>query len=482
MVVVWVLLVVFFPAVVQADWGPDVKLTNFVNKAEEHPRVACYNNYVHVVWYEEAGGAGYYLRSTDNGTSWGSPFRLWDSSGYLPSIAANDSFVHVAWQIPGPGRCVYRRSSDNGSTWGRFDTVTFSGYGWPFLAVAGDTVYLLAYDGFLYREVIKKSTDRGLTWGPFQNVAPMGSRGGFALCSPYLHVSLEKQDTITISPEQYYTKSTDGGGTWSPTVMVSDSDRYGSQWAAICSDRFSNPHITWFDYKYSPYPLTGDIFHRASRDTGKTWGAIDSLTVEHRAKASSIVAQRDTLHLAWEDDRVQPNTNQEIYYRMSTDLGRTWGSVERLTYVDENAMFPSLSVGDTFLHLVWTDSRPDTIASYRQIYYKRKTLFPSGVEGSISFKLGRTEAILRVFPNPSKSSFWIYSSACGISIYDMSGRLVRHLVSTPKANSQKPIAVFLWDGRDDSGREVRSGEYFIQMKSSKGVKVTKKVTVLKGDK
>jgi hypothetical protein len=394
----------------------------------------------------------------------------------MPSVAASDNFVHAAWHTSVGPRIVYRRSTDFGVTWGRFDTVTFSGFGNPCLAVSGDSVYLLAYDAFSYRMVLKRSTDRGLTWGPFQNIAPMYSSGGFALCSPFLHVSLEKQDSINFILEQYYSKSTDGGDTWTPAVMISDSDNYHSQLSSISVDLFGDPHITWFDYKYSPYSGTGDIFYRASRDTGRTWEPIDTLTVEHRALFSSIVAQGDSLHVAWSDDRVQPDTNLEIFYRMSSDLGNTWAPVYRLTYAERHSLFPSLAAGDTFLHLVWSDDRPDSIPIGRQIYYKRKALFPSGVEGLSSRDQRGESSFLRVYPNPSKGELRIYSSLPGVlSIYDVSGRRVKIL--TPSDSRITPN-FYLWDGRDEKGTEVRSGVYFLKA-SKEGWEVKRKVVVVR---
>jgi hypothetical protein len=469
---------VFTFSFAQPGWGPDVLLSNS-NSSAELPKIARTGCIVHVSWYESSGGEIYYVRSTDNGGTWSAPLFIGIMTNPLLTLAASDNFVHVAWAIGAGPRCVYRRSTDYGVTWGRYDTVTFAGYSWPSLGVAGDSVYLLMYDSFVIRTVLKRSTDRGLTWGPIQQVSTLGSEG-FAVRSPVIHVSLGLWDSTQHSPEVAYTKSMDGGVSWTPFVTLSDSDGFSSQGVSICSDQRYGPHLTWWDGKFTPYPWTGDIFWRTSRDTGRTWEPYDTLTVEHRAKYPNIITQGETLHIAWTDDRFQPDTNPEIFYRMSMDLGLTWQTPERLTFKEGESFWPQLAVGDSFLHLVWTDSRPDSLPGYRQTYYKRKALFPSGVKGpSISCK-GLDGSLVRVYPNPSRGSFWIYCPTRGmVSIYDVTGKLVRTL--SPAASRLTSYEYF-WDGRDARGKEVRSGEYFIQLRTVNGVKVVKKVTVLRGRK
>jgi flagellar hook assembly protein FlgD len=62
-----------------------------------------------------------------------------------------------------------------------------------------------------------------------------------------------------------------------------------------------------------------------------------------------------------------------------------------------------------------------------------------------------------------------------LTLYDLTGRVVRSF--TPYASRLTPYKVF-WDGRDDQGKEVRSGVYFLRVVG--GVKdITKKVIVVR---
>jgi hypothetical protein len=69
---------------------------------------------------------------------------------------------------------------------------------------------------------------------------------------------------------------------------------------------------------------------------------------------------------------------------------------------------------------------------------------------------GVREDVLRAFPNPFTSSSRIYvpGNARGIRIYDTAGRIVRRFEGS---------AVHDWDGRDENGKVMPAGVYFIRL-------------------
>jgi hypothetical protein len=73
---------------------------------------------------------------------------------------------------------------------------------------------------------------------------------------------------------------------------------------------------------------------------------------------------------------------------------------------------------------------------------------------------------LRVAPNPFGRTTAIHFSPAGtaplsISIYDVSGARVRHLLETPGARVEERFVI--WDGRDGLGHPVTSGTYFVRL-------------------
>ena len=57
----------------------------------------------------------------------------------------------------------------------------------------------------------------------------------------------------------------------------------------------------------------------------------------------------------------------------------------------------------------------------------------------------------------------IYDTDCRVAIYDRMGRCVKRFSSSPEGNS-----IITWDGRDEKGKKVSSGVYFIGLET--GVK------------
>ncbi len=378
---VFLILFCFLTGNLYAQWSVDRRLT-YREGASLDPKAACSGDTIHLVWWEHYWVNSnireevFYKRSIDAGLTWEADVLLSiedDKTSVLPWAAVNQDYVHVVWQQVDVGIC-YRKSTDGGNSWLQVDTLPNGGSGQPSICVVDTNVYVVAfrYDGKI---AFSKSVDNGDTWLPSQAVAfDTASRPcikSFKSNSSNLMIVCS---CLKYAVEIYCSKSTDGGTTWSDSQCVSHCDSLGSQIPAMTIDDSGSVHITWYDYKYSPYPWTGDIFYRASRDSGNTWEPIDSLTVMHRAVASDILAESNNLHLVWEDDRHDFDENFEIYYRMSTDLGQTWEQEERLTDSFYYSICPSLACDGQYLHLFWSDQRDDSVNRTDEIYHKRKNL------------------------------------------------------------------------------------------------------------
>jgi len=485
-------------AFAQPGWGPDARLCYLPGGSYE-PHVVASGDTVHVVWRQTGSSDTastytsevWYKRSTDEGETWSSDTLLSredSASSYDPDIAANGPYVYVVW-IDTKGRPNYnyqvsfRRSTDGGMSWSSIDSLmTGPMVRMPRVAACGDSVYVAAtLNDYSSPAGFRKSTDHGATWQPLVDLEN-GNYPSLAVRGSLVYVSWEnyRQGVITI----YAQRSMDGGRTFEPGRVISDTTPpiLGSQKSVVCADYLGNPHVIWPDYKYSPYPWTGDIFYRTSVDSAGSWLPFDTLCVEHRATWSDIVDQGDTLHVAWQDDRVAPDPrkNFEIFYRMSTDLGLTWETEWRLTYARGNSEWPAMSLGRRYLHLVWRDGRDDTLDIPR-FYYKRKSLEPSGVKEGQRGKatLGEPSLFLRVFPNPSKADVALVVKGAEegkvlLEIYDAIGRAVCTISGSVKKGSS---FFWRWDGKDEEGKEVAEGVYILRVVSGRNQALAKIVKV-----
>lgn len=267
-----------------------------------------------------------------------------------------------------------------------------------------------------------------------------------------------------------FKRSTDNGNTWPDSLIISHYDSIGGQRAVIDVDTFGNMHACWYDYKYSPYAWTGDIFYRASRDSGNSWEEIDSLTVMHRAVASDILAEGNNLHLVWEDDRHGFNNNFEIYYRQSTDLGESWRNEVRLTDTLYWSICPSLAYGSGYLHLFWRDCRDSANNGIGAIYYKRKNLV--GIEETKNHGVNCTGLSLNCATILKRNSLIYYnlknSKKGEITILDVTGRAIDKF---PVHQSSGNFVLNI-------NKEVEKGIYFLMLKAGDEY-ITRKILVVR---
>jgi flagellar hook assembly protein FlgD len=61
-----------------------------------------------------------------------------------------------------------------------------------------------------------------------------------------------------------------------------------------------------------------------------------------------------------------------------------------------------------------------------------------------------------------------------LAVYDVAGRHVRTLVDAPRPAGTHTV---IWDGRDEAGRRVTSGVYFVRLRAGQETSVRKVMMV-----
>jgi hypothetical protein len=114
----------------------------------------------------------------------------------------------------------------------------------------------------------------------------------------------------------------------------------------------------------------GDIYYKRSTNNGTTWGSDTKLTVQSsdadKAYYPSLTVIDSFAHVVWYNNT---GGNCDIYYKRSTNRGANWGSSTRLTTNASTQQYSSIAVFDSFVHVVWVDYRDRDY----EIYYKRST-------------------------------------------------------------------------------------------------------------
>jgi hypothetical protein len=415
-----------------AQWEPDVRLT-FNDSAS----VTSWNNarsitaeqggFVHVIWYDFRDGNSqvYYKRSTDGGTNWSldtcltnepSPYGAW-----WPSIASSGPNLHIVWISTRNDDAYYMRSTDNGSTWepechlSNGDTVSE----FPSLSVTGQNVYL-AWDDLRdgNKEIyFKRSTDNGATWTSDTRLtfAPWESEFPSIISSGSdVHVVWRDWRAGNYIPAVYYKRSTDNGISWNADTCLVQDSLGGSDFPQIS---VSGPfvHVVWEDARDGDY----EIYYKRSTDFGVSWQPDIRLTYAPGLSLNpSISGSGPNVHVVWYDNR--DGNNSHIYYKRSTDFGVSWSQDTSLTSGIADSWVPFIAVSGTAVHVAWADRRDGNY----EIYYKRNLTGNSGVEMQKVLAHASVPP-LSVYPNPFTSFAKIPGhSTERFALYDISGRRV----------------------------------------------------------
>ncbi|EMR73820.1 BNR repeat-like domain protein [Thermoplasmatales archaeon SCGC AB-539-N05] len=127
----------------------------------------------------------------------------------------------------------------------------------------------------------------------------------------------------------------------------------------------STLHVVWSN-DFFPESGGSDIYYKQSSDNGKTWSDDARLThVESESAEPSIGANGNNIHIVWQDTR-HSGTNREIYYKVSRDNGITWSDDIRLTDAQKRSSEPWLAVNGDAIYVTWMDYRLEG----SEIYFK----------------------------------------------------------------------------------------------------------------
>jgi len=277
------------------------------------------SNHIHVVWSEEtpANAEIFYKKSTDGGATWSSKRLTWTSgNSRWPAIAVDSSnHIHVVCydDTPGNYNIYYKKSTDQGATWStRRLSWGSDSSGDPAIAVDSNNhiqVVWYYYPTISNAEIYHtKSTDGGiswstkrLTWNTRHSYAPAIA----ADSNNHLHVVW--QDSSPGNWEIFYKRSTDGGTIWTTKRLTDNADTSSGPHVTVDSNNYL--HVTWFDST----PGNKELYYTRSTNGGVTWTDKRLTWNPGQSESPAITADSDNhLHLVWTDDT---SGNQEIYYR-----------------------------------------------------------------------------------------------------------------------------------------------------------------------
>jgi hypothetical protein len=249
----------------------------------------------------------------------------------------------------------------------------------------------------------------------------------------------------------HFARSTDGGTTFGPSVLLNDTSG-GESLNIFCPgigvDSSGKVYVL---YCNNPYP--GGGFRLAvSEDTGRTF--LHEESVRFGGLPTSLWVLPDgRLFAAWDVTRevcvtYRPSRGDTFYEWVSpVHGGGTFRSNPTVTANDEGRAF-----------VAWQDSRN---GGYSDIYAAAGDMTAIGEQSEPR----QLRPVCRITPSPSRGPARIefklkMPGRAKLGVYDITGTQIRGL-----ADSQLEAGThqFSWDGRGMHGEEVPSGIYFVRL-------------------
>ena len=142
----------------------------------------------------------------------------------------------------------------------------------------------------------------------------------------------------------FFKYSTDNGESWSETRLLSNLSSSSCYYPEIAS--YGNyVYVIWQEVSGMYY----NLYFRISDDYGKTWGTtyyLEDVLRYYYTDSSTIAVEGDHVYIAWEGD-------DGIYIIISSDNGESWGEVQKLTPDDSKMTFsePTLAAYGDYVYV-----------------------------------------------------------------------------------------------------------------------------------
>jgi photosystem II stability/assembly factor-like uncharacterized protein len=178
----------------------------------------------------------------------------------------------------------------------------------------------------------------------------------------HLHVAFEGREPDKNVVDIFYSESSDDGKTWTSPKDVSATPGNSSH-PDITVEKGGAIDVVWTDTTAGV--KTPDIYFSRSTDGGQTWTRAADISNTPGASIEPTVAAGpdNAIHVGWSETS-KGEENSEIYYLSSLDGGKTWAKDPLLPAVNisntpDKSTEPAIAVGaDGAVHAAWLDSSP----------------------------------------------------------------------------------------------------------------------------
>lgn len=423
------------------------------------------------------------FESNDQGASWGVPRPAFGGDKQWIAVdrtgGIGDGHIYEAWSTAGAccGTNVFTRSTNGGLSFELPSNIPDTPH-WGTMDVAPNgALFVAGVDNANAFRVARSSTAQDPlafpTWDFVSTVNLGGAISVFVTNGPNPE-GLLGQVGIAVDPstgptagwvyllctvdppgadpvDVHFSRSTDGGNTWSTPIRINDDPSGNWQWFGTMSVAPNGRiDVVWNDTRNSGVAQVSQLFYASSSDGGTTWSANQAISP------------------AWDSYLGWPNQFKigDYYHMVSDAVGASlaWAA----TFNGEQDVY-YLRIGDYDCNVNGVPDSLDLVQG--TVTDLNHNGIPDVCEGFRTSDVApppTSFALLQNLPNPFNPSTTIHFEVPSpgayvlLRVYDARGRVVRTLFrgyATPGQGTST------WDGKDDGGTSVASGTYYYRLEA-----------------
>ena len=286
-----------------------------------------------------------------------------NASSVDPQLATDANNIYIVWSDDGLGNAdiLFTKSTDGGKTFSKpvklSNSIGTSAA--PVLNLNGNNVYVAWHDDTYknFEIYFTKSTDGGKTFSKPVKLSQDFVNNSTTIDSEFPSIASSPSALYTVWQENstgffdiLLRKSTDGGKTFSKPVNLSNNS--GSSAFPRVAVYGNSPYVVWQDN------VTGnfEILLRKSTDGGKTFSKPVNLSKNSGISSDpAIFIYEKNVYLVWDDD--SPG-NADILFTKSTDGGEAFSKPVNLSNNIRGSFDPVLAISKNDIYVAWDDDSP----------------------------------------------------------------------------------------------------------------------------